>query len=1139
MIKRTLFLLIFTLLNTLLFSLDSSKRINQYLMDIWNNKNGLPQSYVSSITQTKKGYIWVGTQEGLVRFDGVSMVTYSSKNVSVFKSNIITYLLEDNNNNLWIGTLNGLIRYKNGIFKRYTTDDGLIYNLVRYLEKDDKGNLWIGTDNGLCKYNNNKFTKYDIGSNKYANYIVSIVHHQNKLLIATKDQIYTLIDNKISILNKEININSDFSALYIDRLNNLWIGTVNKGLYKYSNGNLEKFTGNDNKNLSGTYISSIIEDSNDNLWVGTQNGGLNRIYKNNISSFSEKDGLPSNYILNMFEDSEKNLWIGSAISGLNRLRDGKVTVFGPSDGIIYVNVRTVFQDSKENLWVGTGNGGLYKKHGEIFISIDKDNLLNGNEIRTIMEDASGNIWVGTIGSGIYIIQNDKLKKFKYKNQLSSNSIFSIFKDSDNIMWIGTTSGIAKYENGKFSEYTSVKNKKLNTVRVITEDKKGNIWFAIEGIGIAKIENKSKINLLNKKYHINSSIITCIYFDSDNTAWLGTYGGGLNYIKDNAFFTVTNREGLFSNSAYTIVEDKGRLWMSCNNGIYNVLKNDIFKLREKKIDKLSCINFNESSGMKNRECNGGNYPVAWKDKNGILWFPNVEGLVKIDPKKIKPNNKFPKLIIEKMIIDEKEIKLGDKNIVKPGYKRIEFKYTALEFTNPRDIKFKVRLKGIEARWINMGTARKAYYTLVPPGIYTFQVKSTNGEGRWNTNYASINIQLKPFFYQTKIFYVFILITLIILIILFIKLRLNSLNKKKIELEKEIKKRTIEIRQKNVELKKLSIVARETDNGIIITDRTGVILWANEGFEKMYGYTIEEFKKTIGDNLSAFSLKENFNEIINKCISQKMTIRYESENKTKDDKAIWVQTSLTPALDEYGNIKELIFVETDITKLKKAYNKMREMSLTDQLTKLKNRRYFHNLIDRDIQIAKRKLYKRTKEGLIYSMIFLMVDIDFFKKVNDTYGHNAGDQLLVQISERMKNTLRTSDLIVRWGGEEFLIMAKDDNFEGARLLSLRLLNSIEQEAFNLDGTLVDITISIGFCGFPILYKKPEQFDWEDIVQLADTALYIAKESGRKQSVGIKLTDESLTEESCEIIKKDFDKAINKGILELVHSSTDNKTS
>jgi diguanylate cyclase (GGDEF)-like protein/PAS domain S-box-containing protein len=304
--------------------------------------------------------------------------------------------------------------------------------------------------------------------------------------------------------------------------------------------------------------------------------------------------------------------------------------------------------------------------------------------------------------------------------------------------------------------------------------------------------------------------------------------------------------------------------------------------------------------------------------------------------------------------------------------------------------------------------------------------------------------------------------------------------------------------------------------------------------MYGYSLNEFKEQIGENVKTFSNKDNFIELLNRCISEKETIRYENENKTRDGKTIWVQTSLTPALDENGNIKELIFVETDITKLKKAYNKMKEMSLTDQLTKLKNRRYFHNLIDRDIQIAKRKLYKRTKEGLIYSMIFLMVDIDFFKKVNDTYGHSAGDQLLIQVSNRMKNTLRTSDLIVRWGGEEFLIMAKDDNFEGARLLSLRLLNAIENEKFILDGVSINITISIGFCGFPILSKKPDQFGWQDIVQLADTALYIAKENGRKQSVGIKLLDEELTEESCKIVKNDFDKALKNNIVEVISSST-----
>ena len=196
-------------------------------------------------------------------------------------------------------------------------------------------------------------------------------------------------------------------------------------------------------------------------------------------------------------------------------------------------------------------------------------------------------------------------------------------------------------------------------------------------------------------------------------------------------------------------------------------------------------------------------------------------------------------------------------------------------------------------------------------------------------------------------------------------------------------------------------------------------------------------------------------------------YEASNKTRQGKTIWMQIAITPIINKNNEVKQVIFVETDISKLKQAHDKMKMMSVTDPLTKLKNRRYFHNLIVRDVKLSKRRSYKKSKEGLIYSMIFFMVDIDFFKKVNDTYGHNAGDQLLIQLSDRMQKTLRGSDLLVRWGGEEFLIMSRDDNFEGAKQLSIKLLRAIENDPFILDGLDVNVTISIGYCGFPILNK------------------------------------------------------------------------
>jgi len=1125
------FLIILLSISCLLTALDPKISIDQYLSDKWTNKDGLPQNIITTIYQTSVGYLWIGTQEGIVRFDGVNMNVFNSNNVSEFNNNIISSIIEDNSENLWIGTFNGLLKYKNDKFKLFSSKDGLNSDMIICLKLDMDGDLWVGTDRGIYKYQDNSFIKHKLPDVNKSNFIKSIIIDENKnILIATKDSLYKLKDGDFNLLKIQRELKSELNILYLDSKKNLWVGTVNKGLFKYSEGKLVRVI--ENKRLSGNFITSIIEDSQGSLWVGTQNGGLNRIFKNEMNSFLEKDGLYSNSITALYEDKEKNLWIGTSGSGLNQLRDGKVTVYGPSNGLIADNIRTVFEDSRGNIWVGSDKGEVYKKTEETFNTVRGNKLISGNVIRSIMEGTEGNIWIGTIGKGLCLLIDDRIEFFKLNNKLPDKQVYSILRKSDGSMWFGTGSGISRYKNGEIKNYTKEDGIIFNSVRVISEDNDGNIWFAPLGKGLIKFDNKS-FKSFTKTDGLGSNIITSIYFDDQNIIWVGTYGGGLSWIKDKVIKTIKAKNGLIHNVIYTILEDDGKLWMSSNNGIFNIDKEEIIKFGEGKIKKVSSIAFNESSGMRNRECNGGNSPAGWKDSQGILWFPTVKGLVKIDPKNIKQDNNFPPLIIEKLIVDGKNIEINQNIKILPGYKRIEFQYTVLTFINPKNIKFKVRLKGSDEDWIDMDLMRRTFYTMIRPGKYTFEVISTNGEGKWNDSPTSLTIELQSFFYETKTFYFIVILFIFLGTFLFIKIRFRNLNRRKNELEKEVKIRTNEIVQKNLKLEKLSIVARETNNAVIITDADGTIVWLNEGFSRIYGYTFEQFINERGNNIINCSFVENFGKVFNKCVKNKKPALYESSNKARDGRIIWMQVAITPIINKNNEVKQVVFVETDIGKLKQAHDKMKMMSVTDPLTKLKNRRYFHNLIIRDVKQSKRTLYKKSKEGLIYSMIFFMVDIDFFKKVNDKYGHNAGDQLLVQLSDRMYKTLRGSDLLVRWGGEEFLIMSKDDNFEGAKQLSIKLLKSIEGNPFILEGLNVDITISIGYCGFPILKNDPNMFKWEDIVNLADSALYIAKNNGRKRSVGINFIEEKLDEKNIDILKNNTHKAIEVGIIEAITSN------
>jgi len=276
---------------------------------------------------------------------------------------------------------------------------------------------------------------------------------------------------------------------------------------------------------------------------------------------------------------------------------------------------------------------------------------------------------------------------------ASLEVYSILKGLDGKIWIGSDSGISVYKDDHFEYITNAKGAPINSVRIISEDKEGNIWFSSEGRGLFKYNQENFIHL-DKKSGLGSDFVAAIYFDRDNIPWIGTYGGGLSWIKDNKIYNITVKNGLFDNIIYTILESQDKLWMSCNNGIFSVSKDQLLDFEKGKIGSVNCTQFNESSGMVNRECNGGNSPVGWKDMEGRLWFPSLKGLVMINPEKLNTTEDFPPVFIEKINVDGKPSDLNREIVHIPaGYKRIEFQYTGLSFINSENIQFKVRLSGL--------------------------------------------------------------------------------------------------------------------------------------------------------------------------------------------------------------------------------------------------------------------------------------------------------------------------------------------------------------------------------------------------------------------------------------------------------------
>ena len=835
-----IFLLITTIFVSEAFPLDPQKKFSQYVFNNWQTQEGLPQNTISSIIQTKDGYLWFGTQEGLVRFDGERFTIFDTQNTPAIKYNNVSALYEDISGNLWIGTLGGgLSCYKNKEFKDYSISEGLNSNTIKKIVGDKNGNIWIISNQGIIKYHDGVFSPLKI---KEDNLEATSFLEDGKgdYWIGTTDGIvYRFHKDKLipyGISNESIK--STISDLYEDSNGTIWVST-SKGLFTIKNYEIQKSSLL--QFFNKLQINSVYEDREHVIWVSASNG-LARIENGKIDWCSSKDGLSDDQIYCTLEDNEGSLWIGTGRGGINRIKDGVCYAITKKDGLTSNEAFSVYQDSDDNdIWVGTSNGLNLISNGKIKNFLTQ-NGLPGNFVLPVYKDKSGSVWVGTNGSGLAQIVGNKIRNYSTKDGLPGNRIYSICKNDDNSFWIGTNgNGISLYKNGKFTNYGEKDGLSSRFVDAVIKGKENTLWIGTQDGGLNLFKD-GKFTSFTTKNGLSNNIVFSVYVDYDGTLWIGT-GGGLNRFKNGKFTVYTTKDGLFDNTAFQILDDGlGYLWMSCNKGIYKVSKKELDDYANKKIKTLNCISYGVEDGMKIAECNGGDQPSAIKDHNGNLWFPTMKGVVVIDPRKLKSSRKIIPVYIEKISINNTQVNQSAQNVFPVEDGKLEFDYTAISFLVPKKIKFKYKLEGFDKGWIDASNRRVAYYTNIPYGNYTFKVIACNDEGVWNTKGASFSFYLKPTFYQTFWFYAASIFVILSLIYFGYRYWLNILLKQKEALEAKIAERTASLLNEKNKLeeaeKKFRSVTESANDAIVGLNSEGKIFLWNRSAEVLFGYSMLE-------------------------------------------------------------------------------------------------------------------------------------------------------------------------------------------------------------------------------------------------------------------------------------------------------------
>ncbi len=723
-------------------ALDPTLQLSQYVLDNWQNAEGLPQNSAQSIARTPDGYLWVGTQEGLARFDGARFTVFNNENESAVPNKHISMLFVDHNGRMWIGTKNGVAFYERGRFAALAGGEALAHATVQALAEDHKGRLWVGTDRGLFEIDGERTLSFDAADGLQDNHIQALLEDRDGMLwVGTLGALQRFDGRRFEAVTLGRASAESVTAMHQDTDGSLWMGTANGGLYRRSGDHFDLVA---RPGRMGTIVRTLARDRDGNLWIATQGEGLLRWRDGQLAAMTNGE-LASSDLRSLLEDDEGSLWVGSYSAGLLRLRDARFVTAGVPEGLQGNLTWTVTPRRSGGVWVGS-NGGLSSYVNGHFHHIAGPRGYENVQVRAIAEDRNQALWVGTESAGVYRIDQDGMKVFNRQNGLSGNTVKAVVEDRRGRIWVGTNEGLDLIDHETVSPMLSLLLGSVRTaVRLIHEDSAGRLWVATETQGLYVIDAHGTTHF-RMGDGLPSDYVTAIHEDERGVIWLGT-ADGLALWRNAKLISLARFGGALRETILQVLEDDThRLWMTTNKGLVSVSRADLEGLADGGILPEIRV-YGLADGLRTAEFDGGNTSAGCRTPDGLLWFPSERGIVRVDPARLRLSTQPPRVLIEQVSVDGARLPSLENVEVSPGPEHWEFQYTALSLLVPQRIHFKYQLEGFDKDWIDAGNRRTAYYTRLPPGTYSFHVIAANSDGTWNPVGARLHFTLKPYFYQT--------------------------------------------------------------------------------------------------------------------------------------------------------------------------------------------------------------------------------------------------------------------------------------------------------------------------------------------------------------------------------------------------------
>jgi ligand-binding sensor domain-containing protein/signal transduction histidine kinase len=752
-------------------------------VDQWTGDNGLLSNNLTSVFQASDGFLWITTNNGLMRFDGMHLDIYNQETVPFLATDAFYRIYQDKNKTLWFASRgSGIVKYAGNVFSQHLPSNKLIPKSLRTLLVEDDGTLWAGSDNkGLIQIKDSVATKIEHPLLEGVIIMTLEAGPDKSIYIGTNSKgLLIYKDGKVEQLIIKGIVNYSANAVKLLDDGRLFIGTT-EGLYIKEGEEIKSVDF-----LEHIQVNHIITDNYESVWIATERGLARINEKYNVKEFLRSGkNFRGAHITSLCIDKEGSLWLSTGKSGLLRMKESLIRNYSEVNGLSVdrVNVVTEAPDGRFYVCLDDGFVNIIE---EGTISPMKINTPGWNEsVRDILIEKNGTAWIASY-NGLIKKTGEKEKVFTTDNGLPSNSVRRIFRDKDGAIWLATrTGGIVKMINDKIVKiYNRSNGLRSEYILAIEQDQEGRMIIGTHSGGLSVIYPDGRIETSHITEDDDGVLIFNVHIDSEGELWLATTIGLYHFNFDKKEFTkLAITDVVKGESYFDWVEDKqGSIWIPTNIGVIELLKDDVLSCLDKKIPSIKSKLYNNFDGMRNKECTGATRSTL--SSTGEVWVPTIQGICILNPARKGINKIVPPVYITEVITDKGVIQNPrDPVIVEPGNFRVTIKFTSLSLLAPNKVKFRYMIEGIDPAWIDaQPRTRSVDYTNLPPGKYVFSVIASNNDGIWNEKGFQLPIEVKPLFYQTAWFYFLLTLFLLVVFYTIYKWRVKAVEHKNSELIK---------------------------------------------------------------------------------------------------------------------------------------------------------------------------------------------------------------------------------------------------------------------------------------------------------------------------------------------------------------------